>query len=129
MDLVTLSCMYLIVLFAFGSGIIFMGNEKIKARIKCPLKPKGFGNVRLLAPQKLDLVSQNQEMWTFFWKTLDALFWSLLGPGEEFKNKDDAGNSQDIISKQVRADQYQKPESQKERGGRWHPPFLFRNSL
>ena len=94
MDLVTLSCMYLIVLFAFGSGIIFMGNEKIKARM-CPLK------VRLLSAQKLDLVSQNQEMWIFFWKTLDALFWSLLGPGEEFKNKDDNGISQDIISKQV----------------------------
>ena len=101
MDLVTLSCMYLIVLFAFGSGIIFMGNEKIKARIKCPLMPKGSGKVRALSSQKLDLVSQNQQMWTFFWKTLDALFWSFLGPGEEFKNKDDDGISQDVISKQV----------------------------
>ena len=94
MDLVTLSCMYLIVLFAFGSGIIFMGNEKIKARI-CSK------NVRVLSAQKLDLVSQNQQMWNFFWKTLDILFWSLLGPGEEFKNKDDDGISQDVISKQV----------------------------
>ena len=101
MDLVTLSCMYLIVLFAFGSGILFMGNEKIKARIKCPLIPKGAGKFRALATQKLDLVSQNQQMWINFWKTLDALFWSLLGPGEEFKNKDDNGNSQDVISSQV----------------------------
>ena len=98
MDLVTLSCMYLIVLFAFGSGILFMGNEKIKARIKCP---EVSGKFRTLSTQKLDLVSQNQEMWINFWKTLDALFWSFLGPGEEFKNKDDNGNSKDVISNQV----------------------------
>ena len=94
MDVVTLSCMYLVVLFAFGSGIIFMGNEKIKAAIVCP-------RFRALGNQKLDLTSQNQRIWINFWKTFETMFWSLLGPGEEFKNKDDDGNSTDLVSSQV----------------------------
>ena len=95
MDVITLSCMYIVVLFAFGSGIIFMGNEKIKARIRCPLVRK------LGQHQKIDLTSQNQEIWTNFWKTFETMFWALLGPGEEFKNKDDDGNSTDLVSSQV----------------------------
>ena len=95
MDVITLSCMYIVVLFAFGSGIIFMGNEKIKARITCPLVRK------LGQHQKIDLTLQNQEIWTNFWKTFETMFWALLGPGEEFKNKDDDGNSTDLVSSQV----------------------------
>ena len=100
MDVVTLSCMYLVVLFAFGSGIVFMGNEKIKATIKCPLIPKG-ARARALTPQQLDLISQNQKIWDNFWKTFETMFWTLLGPGEEFKNKDDQGVSTDLVSRQV----------------------------
>ena len=95
MDVVTMACMYLVVLLAFGSGIIFMGNKKIKAKIKCHLS-----KYRTLGHQPLDLNSQNEKIWTNFWKTVETMFWSLLGPGEEFKNKDDQGVSTDLVSEQ-----------------------------
>ncbi|XP_023321005.1 short transient receptor potential channel 5 [Eurytemora carolleeae] len=69
-DVLTISSMYLILLCAFASGIIFIiGTEKITESID-------FKPLNSSAPTPLQLYSES------FWLTVESLFWSWLGPGE-----------------------------------------------
>ena len=87
-DVITISCMYLVVLSAFSCGIVFMGSDKIKAA-ECNLNL----NVRQLQP----IESRNSKILRNFRGTIETMFWSMLGPGQEFKQDD----PQDLISSQV----------------------------
>ena len=89
MDVITISSMYIIVLFSFTSGLLFiLGTEKILS-LKCKkflaLKPGGQG-----AEEEI-LANFNGSF-----AILETMFWSWLGPGQDFKESD---NSDSVSSK------------------------------
>ena len=71
-DVVTVSSMYIIILIAFSSGIIFiLGTEKVA---------QAFHMRKLFNPE--DDTSEQDEYFYNFVKTIETLFWHSLGPGE-----------------------------------------------
>ena len=75
MDVITISSMYIIVLFSFSSGIMFiLGTEKITS-LKCRRTLNSTGETL-----ENDL--------SHFTETFETMFWSWLGPGQDFKESD-----------------------------------------
>jgi hypothetical protein len=91
-DVVTISCMYLVVLLAFSCGIVFLSSDKIsRDECKYKLTQKSFR----LGPRQN---AQSESVMHNFQRTIEMMFWSLLGPGQEFK-----GDMDNIIGKQVQS--------------------------
>ena len=84
MDVITISSMYVIVLISFSSGIMFiLGTEKI-TDLKC----------RRTLNSTVETIENDLSDFT---ETFETMFWSWLGPGQEFKTSDSPDHP-DLVS-------------------------------